>query len=147
MLAIEKREKEQEQIFEAEATFCKSGEIGLINLHIPAKSHNHSKIFIYNNTRNVVEILEGTTLRYLTMEIEDQAPSSIPDFLQLCGYVDITSQTIYGRNKCYLLQPEQLEQMNIENLDPFQQMQLKMLLNNFNDIFTSENKFGKTDII
>ncbi|KAG9294582.1 hypothetical protein G9A89_008061 [Geosiphon pyriformis] len=80
---IERREKEQEQIFEAEATLCESGEIGLINLHIPAKSHNHIKIPIYNNTRNVVEIPEGTNLRYLTMEIEDQAPSSIPDFPQL----------------------------------------------------------------
>ncbi|KAG9296632.1 hypothetical protein G9A89_002903 [Geosiphon pyriformis] len=91
ILAIERREKEQEQIFEAEAIFCESREIGLINLHIPAKSHNHIKIPIYNNTRNVVEIPEGTTLRYLTTEIEDQAPSNIPDFPQLCEYVDITS--------------------------------------------------------
>ncbi|KAG9298630.1 hypothetical protein G9A89_012698 [Geosiphon pyriformis] len=33
------------------------------------------------------------------------------------------------------------------NLDPFQQMQLKMLLNNFNDIFASKNEFGQTNII
>ncbi|KAG9287845.1 hypothetical protein G9A89_017440 [Geosiphon pyriformis] len=83
MLAIKKREKEQEQIFKAEATLCESREIGLINLHIPAKSHNYIKILIYNNTENVVEIPEGTTLGYLTIEIEDQAPSSIPDFPQL----------------------------------------------------------------
>ncbi|KAG9305685.1 hypothetical protein G9A89_022607 [Geosiphon pyriformis] len=96
ILAIEKREKEQEQIFEAEATLCESREIGLINLHIPAKSHNYIKIPIYNNTGNIVEILKETTFRYLTTEIEDQAPSSISDFPQLCEYVDITSQTIYG---------------------------------------------------
>ncbi|KAG9293723.1 hypothetical protein G9A89_019060 [Geosiphon pyriformis] len=96
MLVIERKEKEQEQIFEAEVILCESGEIGLINLHIPAKSHNHIKISIYNNTENIVEILEGTTLEYLTTEIEDQAPSSIPDFPQLCEYVNITSQTIYG---------------------------------------------------
>ncbi|KAG9287593.1 hypothetical protein G9A89_019654 [Geosiphon pyriformis] len=83
MLAIERKKKEQEQIFEAEATLCESEEIGLINLHIPAKSHNHIKISIYNNTGNIVEIPKGTTLGYLTMEIKDQAPSSIPDFLQL----------------------------------------------------------------
>ncbi|KAG9304614.1 hypothetical protein G9A89_020178 [Geosiphon pyriformis] len=147
MLAIERREKKQEQIFEAEATLCKLGEIELINLHIPAKSHNHIKILIYNNTGNIVKILEGTTLRYLIMEIEDQAPSSISDFPQLCGYVNITSQTIYERNECYLLQLEQLEQMNIRNLDPLQQMQLKILLNNFNNIFASKNEFGRTDII
>ncbi|KAG9286360.1 hypothetical protein G9A89_014526 [Geosiphon pyriformis] len=147
MLAIERREKKQEQIFEAEAILCELEEIGLINLHIPAKSHNHIKIPIYNNTGNVVEIPKETTLGYLTTEIEDQAPSSIPDFSQLCGYVDITLQTIYGQNKCYLLQPEQLEQINMGNLNPLQQIQLKILLNNFNDIFASENKFGRTDII
>ncbi|KAG9298023.1 hypothetical protein G9A89_018851 [Geosiphon pyriformis] len=71
ILAIERREKEQEQIFEADATLCELGEIGLINLHIPAKSHNHIKISIYNNTRNIVEIPEKTTLEYLIIEIKD----------------------------------------------------------------------------
>ncbi|KAG9290887.1 hypothetical protein G9A89_011037 [Geosiphon pyriformis] len=142
MLAIERKEKEQEQIFEVEATLCESGEFGLINLHIPAKSYSSIKIPIYNNTDNVINIPEGITIRYLTIEIEDQPPNSIPDFPQLCGYVDITSQTIYGQDKCYLLQPEQLEQMNMGNLDPLQCMQLKMLLNNFNNIFASENEFG-----
>ncbi|KAG9284754.1 hypothetical protein G9A89_001124 [Geosiphon pyriformis] len=37
--------------------------------------------------------------------------------------------------------------MNMGNLDPLQFMQLKMLLNKFNDIFISENEFGRTDII
>ncbi|KAG9292186.1 hypothetical protein G9A89_023906 [Geosiphon pyriformis] len=142
MLAIERKKKEQEQMFEAEATLCELGEIGLINLYISAKNYSSIKISIYNNTGNVISIPEGTTIGYLTTEIEDQPPNPILDFSQLCRYVDITSQTIYGRDKCYLLQPEQLEQMNIGNLDPLQYMQLKMLLNKFNDIFASENEFG-----
>ncbi|KAG9307080.1 hypothetical protein G9A89_016908 [Geosiphon pyriformis] len=64
-----------------------------------------------------------------------------------CNNMNITLQTIYRRNKCYLLQPKQLEQMNMGNLDPLQCIQLKILFNNFNDIFASENKFGKTNII
>ncbi|KAG9291646.1 hypothetical protein G9A89_022065 [Geosiphon pyriformis] len=96
MLAIERKEKKQEQIFEAEANFCESGEIGLINLYIPAKSYSSIKIPIYNNTGNVINIPEGTTIGYLTTKIEDQSPNPIPDFPQLCGYVDITLQTIYG---------------------------------------------------
>ncbi|KAG9291442.1 hypothetical protein G9A89_021861 [Geosiphon pyriformis] len=147
MLAIEKKEKKQEQIFEAEATLCESGEIGLINLHIPAKNYSSIKIPIYNNTGNIINIPERTTIGYLTTEIEDQPPNPIPNFPQLCEYVDITSQTIYERDECYLLQPEQLEQMNMGNLNPLQCMQLKMLLKNFNDIFASENEFGQTDII
>ncbi|KAG9305752.1 hypothetical protein G9A89_005150 [Geosiphon pyriformis] len=96
MLAIKRKEKEQEQIFEVEATLCESGEIGLINFHIPAKSYSSIKIPIYNNTGNVINIPEGTTIEYLTTEIKNQPPNPIPDFPQLCEYVDITSQTIYG---------------------------------------------------
>ncbi|KAG9302895.1 hypothetical protein G9A89_022311 [Geosiphon pyriformis] len=91
MLVIERKEKEQEQIFEVEVTLCESGKIGLINLHIPAKSYSSIKIPIYNNTGNVINIPERTTIGYLTTEIEDQSPNPIPDYPQLCGYVNITS--------------------------------------------------------
>ncbi|KAG9295975.1 hypothetical protein G9A89_011827 [Geosiphon pyriformis] len=147
MVVIEKKAKDQIQIFEAEATLCKSGKIGLINLYIPAKNHKHIKIPIYNNTGNIIEIPEGTTIGYLTTKVENQLSNIISDFSQLCIYVNITSQTIYGQEKCYLLQPKQLEQMNMKNLSPLQHIQLKMLLNNFNDIFVSKNKFGRTNII
>ncbi|KAG9302697.1 hypothetical protein G9A89_005171 [Geosiphon pyriformis] len=147
MLTIERKMKDQAQIFEVEPTICKSEEIGLINLYIPAKNKKHIKIFIYNTTENIIEIPKRTTIRYLSTEVKEQTPNPIPDFPQLCKYGDITSQTIYGWNKYYLLQSEQLEQMNIGNLDPLQHMQLKMLLNNFNDIFASKNEFGHTDII
>ncbi|KAG9296228.1 hypothetical protein G9A89_014820 [Geosiphon pyriformis] len=147
MVVIEKKVKDKDQIFEAETSLCESKEIGLINFHIPAKSHNHIKIPIYNTTGDVITILKRTIIGYMSTELENQPPSIIPDFPQLCGYVNIISQTIYEQNECYLLQPEQLEQINIGNLNPLQCMQLKILLNNFNNIFASENKFGRTDII
>ncbi|KAG9295458.1 hypothetical protein G9A89_013487 [Geosiphon pyriformis] len=95
MLAIERKEKDQAQIFEAEASLCESGEVGFINLHIPAKDYSHIKILIYNNTKNVIEIPARTIIGYLNTKIKDQPPNPIPDFSQLCGYVDIISQTIY----------------------------------------------------
>ncbi|KAG9292010.1 hypothetical protein G9A89_017909 [Geosiphon pyriformis] len=91
MLAIEKKEKDQAQIFEAEASFCELGEVGLINLHIPAKNYSHIKIPIYNNTENVIEIPAGTIIGYLNTKMKDQPPNPIPDFPQLCEYVNITS--------------------------------------------------------
>ncbi|KAG9295210.1 hypothetical protein G9A89_006191, partial [Geosiphon pyriformis] len=147
MLAIKRKVKNRAQLFEAEATICKLGEIELTNLYILAKSPKNIKIFIYNTMGNVIEIPKGTIIGYLITKVEDQPPDHIPDFSQLCRYVDITSQTIYGQSECYLLQPKQLEQINMENLDPLQQMQLRMLLNNFNNIFASKNKFGHTNII
>ncbi|KAG9305684.1 hypothetical protein G9A89_022606 [Geosiphon pyriformis] len=142
MLAIERKVKDQAQIFETETTMCKSEKIGLTNLYIPAKSPKHIKILIYNTTENVLKIPKKTTIRYLSTEVKEQLPNLIPNFSQLCEYVNITSQTIYGQEEYYLLQLEQLEQMNLGNLDPLQHMQLKMLLNNFNNIFANKNKFA-----
>ncbi|KAG9290097.1 hypothetical protein G9A89_010403 [Geosiphon pyriformis] len=56
MLPIKKKVKNQAQLFEAEATICESGEIGLINLFISAKSPKNIKILIYNTMESVIEI-------------------------------------------------------------------------------------------
>ncbi|KAG9301060.1 hypothetical protein G9A89_015796 [Geosiphon pyriformis] len=88
MVTIERKVKNQVQIFEAEATLCESEEIGLVNLHIPVKNHKHIKIPIYNNMENVIKIPEGITIGYLTTEIEDQLPNTISDFPQLCDVTD-----------------------------------------------------------
>ncbi|KAG9293014.1 hypothetical protein G9A89_016376 [Geosiphon pyriformis] len=96
MLAIERKKKDQAQIFEAKASLCKLGEVGLINLYIPAKNYSHIKIFIYNNTGNIIEIPARIIIGYLNTEMENQLSNPILDFPQLCEYVDITSQIIYG---------------------------------------------------
>ncbi|KAG9294541.1 hypothetical protein G9A89_008652 [Geosiphon pyriformis] len=147
IITIKREVKNQAQLFEAEATICESGKIRLTNFYISAKSPKNIKILIYNTTGNVIEIPKGIIIGYLTTKVKDQPPNYIPNFPQLCGYVNIISQTIYGQSKCYLLKPKQLKQMNLRNLDPFQQMQLKILLKNFNDIFANEDEFGRTNII
>ncbi|KAG9306589.1 hypothetical protein G9A89_004786 [Geosiphon pyriformis] len=86
MVIIERKVKDQVQIFEAEAKICESKKIGLVNLYIPAKNYSHIKIPIYNNMGDIIEIPEETTIGYLTTEIENQLPDTIPDFLQLCEY-------------------------------------------------------------
>ncbi|KAG9293002.1 hypothetical protein G9A89_016364 [Geosiphon pyriformis] len=95
MLIIERGVKDQAQIFEAETTMCESEKIGFINFYIPAKSPKHIKIPIYNTTGDVFEIPKETVIRYLSTEIEKQLPNTIPDFPQLCEYVNIILQTIY----------------------------------------------------
>ncbi|KAG9284998.1 hypothetical protein G9A89_009808 [Geosiphon pyriformis] len=68
----------------------------------------------------IIEIPEEIIIEYLTTKIKDQLPNTISDFPQLCEYVDITSQTIYRQEEYYLLQPKQLKQMNLGNLDSLQ---------------------------
>ncbi|KAG9306531.1 hypothetical protein G9A89_004728 [Geosiphon pyriformis] len=80
MIGIKQKVKEQNQIFETELTLCESGEIRFINLHIPAKDYSHIKIPIYNNTGNVIVIPAKIIIGYLSTKIEDQPPSTIPDF-------------------------------------------------------------------
>ncbi|KAG9295449.1 hypothetical protein G9A89_013478 [Geosiphon pyriformis] len=96
MLALKRKVKNQAQLFKAEATICESGEIGLTNLYILVKSPKNIKIPIYNTMESVIKIPKGIIIGYLTIEVKDQPLNHIPDFLQLCGYVDIISQTIYG---------------------------------------------------
>ncbi|KAG9286160.1 hypothetical protein G9A89_010174 [Geosiphon pyriformis] len=93
MLVIKREVKNQAQLFKAEATICELGEIGLTNFYILAKN---IKIPIYNTTGKVIKIPKETIIGNLTTEVENQQPNHIPDFLQLCEYVDIISQTIYG---------------------------------------------------
>ncbi|KAG9305947.1 hypothetical protein G9A89_016600 [Geosiphon pyriformis] len=95
ILVIEKRIKNQAQIFEVKTIICESGKMEFTNFYILAKSLKHIKIFIYNIIRDVIEIPTETTIEYLSTKVEEQPPNPILDFLQLCGYVDITSQTIY----------------------------------------------------
>ncbi|KAG9284852.1 hypothetical protein G9A89_003775 [Geosiphon pyriformis] len=71
MVGIKRKVKKQNQIFEAKPTLCESGEIGFINLHIPAKDYSYIKIPIYNNTGNVIVISAETTIGYLSTEIEN----------------------------------------------------------------------------
>ncbi|KAG9299789.1 hypothetical protein G9A89_013149 [Geosiphon pyriformis] len=86
-VTIERKVKDQIQIFEAEAQLCESGKIGLINLYISAKNYGYIKISIYNNTGNIMEIPKETIIGYLTTKIEKQPPNLIPDFSQLCKYM------------------------------------------------------------
>ncbi|KAG9295431.1 hypothetical protein G9A89_013460 [Geosiphon pyriformis] len=71
MVIIKRKVKDQLQIFKAKPAFCESGEIGLVNLYILVKNHNHIKISIYNNTGNIIEIPAETIIGYLSTEIEN----------------------------------------------------------------------------
>ncbi|KAG9301334.1 hypothetical protein G9A89_018006 [Geosiphon pyriformis] len=47
----------------------------------------------------------------------------------------------------YLFTPEEINKLNLENLSTLQQMQFKVFLNQYVDVFASENEFGRTAIV
>ncbi|KAG9302624.1 hypothetical protein G9A89_007328 [Geosiphon pyriformis] len=65
-----------------------------------------------------------------------EKPQSISNFAQLFLFCDII----------YLFTPEEINKLNLGNLSILQQMQLKVLLNQYADVFASENEFGHTII-
>ncbi|KAG9295822.1 hypothetical protein G9A89_009051 [Geosiphon pyriformis] len=81
MLTIKREVKDQAQLFEAEATICELGEIGLTNLYISAKSPKNIKIPIYNTTEKVIKIPKRTIIGYLT-----KLRFRFSTTLQICGH-------------------------------------------------------------
>ncbi|KAG9294204.1 hypothetical protein G9A89_021563 [Geosiphon pyriformis] len=99
MLAIKRKVKNQIQIFEAEAILCESGEIGLVNLYIPAKNHKHIKIPIHNNTEHIIEhiieIPKKTIIKYLGSEVEDQPPNLDSGYWQVAMKLEDKEKTAF----------------------------------------------------
>ncbi|KAG9286143.1 hypothetical protein G9A89_010157 [Geosiphon pyriformis] len=96
----------------------------------------------------VIEISEGTLIGSISADIQNsEKPQSIPDFTQLFLFCDITSQVWNLPKKSYLFTPEEINKLNLGNLRTLQQMQLKILLNQYADVFASKNEFGHTDIV
>ncbi|KAG9307778.1 hypothetical protein G9A89_023343 [Geosiphon pyriformis] len=118
------------------------------NLYLLAKAHKHFKIPIHNPTEDVIEIPKGTLISSISTDSQNPEKSQfIPDFAQLFLFCDITSQVWNLPKESYLFTPEEINKLNLGNLSTLQQMQLKVLLNQYANVFASENEFGCTDIM
>ncbi|KAG9305324.1 hypothetical protein G9A89_007819 [Geosiphon pyriformis] len=120
----------------------------VVNLYLLAKAHKHFKILIHNPTEDVIEIPKGTLVGSISADSQNpEKPQSIPDFAQLFLFCDITLQVWNLPKESYLFAPEEINKLNLGNLSTLQQMQLKVLLNQYANVFVSENEFGCTDIV
>ncbi|KAG9288378.1 hypothetical protein G9A89_021409 [Geosiphon pyriformis] len=123
--------QDQALLFKASLEICSLANVA--NLYLPAKAHKHFKISIHNSTEDVIEIPEGTLIGSIFADIQNpEKPQFIPDFAQLFLFCDITSQ---------------INKLNLGNLSILQQMQLKVFLNQYANVFASKNEFGCTDIV
>ncbi|KAG9306329.1 hypothetical protein G9A89_018212 [Geosiphon pyriformis] len=61
--------------------------------------------------------------------------------------IKIPEGTLNLPKESYLFTPEEINKLNLGNLSTLQQMQLKVLLNQYADVFASENEFRRTDIM
>ncbi|KAG9303941.1 hypothetical protein G9A89_005851 [Geosiphon pyriformis] len=138
--------QDQALLFEASPEICSLADVA--NLYLPAKAHKHFKILIHNPTKDVIKIPEGTLVGSISADSQNpEKPQSIPDFAQLFLFCDIISQVWNLPKESYLFTPEEINKLNLGNLSTLQQMQLKVLLNQYADVFASKNEFGCTDIM
>ncbi|KAG9298568.1 hypothetical protein G9A89_018927 [Geosiphon pyriformis] len=129
--------QDQVLLFEASPEICFLADVA--NLYLPAKAHKHFKISIYNPTEDVIEISKGILVGSISADSQNpEKPQFIPDFAQLFLFCDITSQVWNLPKESYLFTPEEINKLNLGNL---------ILLNQYADVFASENKFGPTDIV
>ncbi|KAG9284365.1 hypothetical protein G9A89_023622 [Geosiphon pyriformis] len=61
--------------------------------------------------------------------------------------IEIPEGTLNLPKESYLFTSEEINKLNLGNLNTLQQMQLKVFLNEYANVFASENKFGCTDIV
>ncbi|KAG9307077.1 hypothetical protein G9A89_016905 [Geosiphon pyriformis] len=121
----------QALLFKTSPEICSLADVA--NLYLLAKAHKHFKIPIHNPTENVIEIPEETLIGSISTDIQNpEKPQSISDFAQLFLFCDITLQ---------------INKLNLGNLSTLQQMQFKVLLNQYVNVFVSKNEFGRTDIV
>ncbi|KAG9292610.1 hypothetical protein G9A89_006982 [Geosiphon pyriformis] len=143
---VNRKIQDQALLFKASSKICSLADIA--NLYLPAKAHKHFKIPIYNPTENVIEIPEGILIGSISVDIQNlEKLQSIPDFTQLFLFCNIISQVWNLPKESYLFIPEKINKLNLGNLSTLQQIQLKVLLNQYADVFASKNEFRCTDII
>ncbi|KAG9302667.1 hypothetical protein G9A89_007371 [Geosiphon pyriformis] len=140
------KEDNQVLLFKASFEICSLADVA--NLYLLAKVHKHFKIPIHNPTEDVIEIPKEILIGFISADIQNpEKPQFIPDFAQLFLFCDIISQVWNLPKESYLFTPEEINKLNLGNLSTLQQIQLKVLLNQHADVFASENKFGRTDIV
>ncbi|KAG9288004.1 hypothetical protein G9A89_017599 [Geosiphon pyriformis] len=136
----------QALLFKASPEICSLANVA--NLYLLAKAYKHFKIPIYNPTEDVIEIPKGTLISSISADIQNpEKLQFIPDFTQLFLFCNITSQVWNLPKESYLFTPEEINKLNLGNLSTLQQMQFKVLLNQYADVFASENEFGCTNIM
>ncbi|KAG9291143.1 hypothetical protein G9A89_013015 [Geosiphon pyriformis] len=92
----EDSDQNQALVFEANLKICLLADI--TNLYLPAKAYKHFRILIYNPTKDIIEILKGTLIGFISPDIQNlEKPQLISDFVQLFLFCNITSQILLNQ--------------------------------------------------
>ncbi|KAG9296927.1 hypothetical protein G9A89_006882 [Geosiphon pyriformis] len=114
-----------QQIFKSNEQICLKHNISIPNIYVP-RGAKKVQVTFYNLNHQPIILLNKLEIRVIHSNIFHPRPSS----------------------KIYHVVMEKLSRINMRQLEPYQQKQLKELIAEFADIFTeNNNNLGRTDLV
>ncbi|KAG9304430.1 hypothetical protein G9A89_019992 [Geosiphon pyriformis] len=136
-----------QQIFESNKQICLEYNISIPNIYIP-EGTKKIRVTFYNPNNFPIVLLNNLEIGVIHSNIfQQELPQTIPDFSKIIGHLlpKINPNT---SSENYHVVIEKLSQINMRQLEPQQQNQLKELIAEFANIFAENNNdLGRTDLV
>ncbi|KAG9296299.1 hypothetical protein G9A89_014891 [Geosiphon pyriformis] len=136
-----------QQIFESNEQVCLEHNILIPNIYIP-EGTKKVRITFYNPNNYLIVLLNNLEIRVIHSNIfQQELPQTVSDFSKIIEH-SLPKINPNSSSENYYVVMEKLSQINIGQLEPQQQNQLKELIAEFADIFAENNNdLGKTNLV
>ncbi|KAG9302481.1 hypothetical protein G9A89_006445 [Geosiphon pyriformis] len=136
-----------QQIFESNEQVCLEHNISIPNIYIPEETKK-VRVTFYNPNNYPIILLNNLEIGVIHSNIfQQELPQTVPDFSEIIGH-SIPKINPNPSSENYHVVMEKLSQINMGQLEPQQQTQLKELITEFADIFAENNNdLGRIDLV
>ncbi|KAG9292781.1 hypothetical protein G9A89_006342 [Geosiphon pyriformis] len=136
-----------QQIFESNEQVCLEHNILIPNIYI-SEGTKKVRVTFYNPNNYPIILLNNLEIGVIHSNIfQQKLPQIIPNFSEIIGH-SIPKTNPNPSSENYHVVMEKLSRINMEQLEPQQQTQLKELIAEFADIFTENNNdLERTDLV
>ncbi|KAG9302759.1 hypothetical protein G9A89_009536 [Geosiphon pyriformis] len=136
-----------QQIFESNKQVCLEHNISIPNIYISEETKK-VRVTFYNPNNYLIILLNNLEIGVIHSNIfQQKLPQIVPDFSEIIGH-SIPKTNPNPSSENYHVVIEKLSRINMGQLEPQQQTQLKELIAEFPDIFAKNNNdLGRTDLV
>ncbi|KAG9290501.1 hypothetical protein G9A89_002476 [Geosiphon pyriformis] len=136
-----------QQIFESNEQVCLEHNISIPNIYIP-EGTKKVQVTFYNPNNYPIVLLNNLEIGVIHSNIfQQKLPQTVPDFSEIIGHL-LPKINPNPSSENYHVVIEKLSRINMGQLEPQQQNQLKELIVEFTDIFAKNNNdLGKTNLV
>ncbi|KAG9298371.1 hypothetical protein G9A89_005231 [Geosiphon pyriformis] len=136
-----------QQIFESNEQVCLEHNISIPNIYIP-EGTKKVQVTFYNSNNYPIILLNNLEIGVIHSNIfQQELPQTVPNFSKIIGHL-LPKINPNPSSKNYHVVMEKLSRINMGQLKPQQQTQLKELIVKFADIFVENNNdLERTDLV